>query len=128
MLDTNAASDVIKGTHPTVRARLRTQPGPVYISAITEGELRLGLAKRPETTKLAQTVEAFLATGSVLAFDSDAAIAYGHVRATLEARGQPLGANDMLIAAHALSRGLTLVTADKAFSRVDGLSVEDWSG
>ncbi len=83
--------------------------------------------RRGRSDEAGATVEAFLATGSVLAFNSDAAIAFGHVRATLEAQGQPLGANDMLIAAHALSRGLTLVTADKAFSRVDGLSVEDWS-
>ncbi len=127
MLDTNAASDVIKGIRPAVRAKLRAQPGPVYISAITEGELRFGVAKRPEATQLAQTVEAFLATSVVLTFDSAAAAAYGRLRAALEAQGQPLGANDMLIAAHAIARGLTLVTADRAFARVAGLATDDWS-
>ncbi len=89
--------------------------------------MRFGVAKRPEATQLAQTVEAFLATGVVLTFDSAAAAAYGRVRAALEAQGQPLGANDMLIAAHAIARGLTLVTADRAFARVAGLSTDDWS-
>ncbi len=128
MLDTDAARDVIRGTRPTVRARLRTQPGPVYISAITEGELRFGLAKRPEATKLAQTVEAFLATGSVMPSIPTPPSPTGMCVRRWRRRGNRSGRTDMLIAAHALSRGLILVTADKAFSRVDGLSVEDWSG
>jgi tRNA(fMet)-specific endonuclease VapC len=72
-------------------------------------------------------IDALIEEIEALDFDLRAAAAYGHVRAHLEAGGTPIGANDMLIAAHALSRGLTVVTDDVAeFERVKGLKVQNW--
>lgn len=127
MLDTNTASHVIKGSSEPVRARLLTTPtNAVCISAITEGELRFGLAKRPKAVRLATGVEAFLLRVSILPWDSLAAVRYGPLRASLEGAGTPLGRLDTLIAAHALAAGAVLVTHDGAFTRVPGLTIEDW--
>jgi tRNA(fMet)-specific endonuclease VapC len=128
MLDTNTASALIKNLSPGLRDRIAATPvAHVCISAVTEGELRFGLARMPDT-KHAAAARAFLATVTILAWDSAAANAYGALRATLEASGNPLGALETLIAAHALAAGCRLVTADRAFARVPGLAVEDWTG
>ena len=97
------------------------------ISAVTEGELRFGLARRPEATRLRQVVEEFLLRVAILPWDSDAAHHYGHLRASLERDGQPMGNLDTLIAAHALATSSVLVTNDHAFSRIKKLKVEDWT-
>jgi tRNA(fMet)-specific endonuclease VapC len=72
-------------------------------------------------------VEEFLFEVPTLSWDTSAAECYGTLRASLEAAGTPLGELDTLIAAHALANGLVLVSADKAFARVAGLKLEDWS-
>jgi tRNA(fMet)-specific endonuclease VapC len=90
-------------------------------------ELRYGCAKRPGT-RLAARVEAFLDELPVIAFDRSAERAYGTIRAGLEGAGQTIGGNDLLIAAHALSLGTTIVTANvREFGRVAGLAVENWA-
>lgn len=126
MLDTNAVSHLIKG-HAAMTQRLLTVPMvSVNISAITEGELRFGLAKRPQAVRLRQAVEEFLLCVEVLPWESAIAQTYGVKRAGMERQGRPLGALDRLIAAHALAVEAVLVSNDRAFRQVAGLCVEDW--
>jgi tRNA(fMet)-specific endonuclease VapC len=127
LLDTNIISHLIKG-HPAVLHHVTTTPmSALFISAITEGELAFGLAKRPQAKKLHLAVSELLKRVDVLPWDSPAAAQYGSLRAMLEARGQILGSLDMRIAAHALSAGCVLVSNDQAFSMVPGLDVADWT-
>jgi tRNA(fMet)-specific endonuclease VapC len=128
LLDTNIASYIIKGNIPTVRRRLvRVPMAQVFISAVTEGELRYGVARRPAATKLQQIVEEFLLRVTVLPWGSDAARQYGHLRADLERLGQPMGNLDVMIGAHALAAGAILISNDRVFTRIKKLRVEDWT-
>lgn len=128
LLDTNTASYIIKGNIPAVRSRLTRIPiTQVFISSITEGELRYGIARKPGATKWQQVVEEFLLQMTVLSWDSGAAKQYGDLRADLERQGQPMGTLDMMIGAHALVIGAILVSNDHAFTRITGLNVEDWT-
>jgi tRNA(fMet)-specific endonuclease VapC len=128
LLDTNTASYAIKGTIPRVRERLqKTASSDISISAVTEAELRFGLAKYPEATRLKIVVEEFLRFAEIRSWDSDAARHYAVVRAAAEREGRPSGSLDMMIAAHALALGAVLVTGDRVFRRVAGLKIEDWS-
>jgi len=127
LLDTNIASYIIKG-NIAVRRRLVTVPmDDVAISSVTEGELRYGVAKLPDNARLKTIVEAFLVRVNVRPWDSSAAQSYGPLRAGLEADGAGLANLDTMIAAHALARGSILITHDKAFARVKGLTLEDWT-
>ena len=128
MLDTSTASYIIKNNIPAVRRRLvRVPMEQIAISAVTEGELRFGVARRPDATRLQSIVEEFLLHVTILPWDSDAAQQYGQLRATLERDGQPMGNLDTMIGAHAMAAGAVLVTHDQAFSRVKKLKVEDWT-
>ena len=127
MLDTNAVSHLIRG-HPALTQRLLTVPmASVSISAITEGELRFGLAKRPQAVRLHQAVKEFLLCVEVLPWESATAQIYGVQRASMERQGRPLAALDLLIATHALAVDAVLVSNDRAFRQVTGLRVEDWA-
>ena len=111
-----------------VRERLLKVPmAEVGISAVTEAELRCGVARKPEAVRLKTAVEEFLLRVEALPWDSDAAQQYAQVRADLERTGKPMGNLDMMIAAHALSLDLTLVTHDQVFAFVDGLKTDDWT-
>lgn len=128
LLDTNIASYVIKGTLPSIRKRLGRIPmAQLFVSAVTEAELRYGVARRPEATRLARVVEEFLIRVTILPWDSKAAKAYGDLRAELERAGQPMGNLDTMIGAHALAMGFVLVTNDMAFTRIKKLKTENWS-
>ena len=128
MLDTNTASYIIKGNIPSVRRRLLKVPiEQVFISTVTEGELRYGVAQHPEAMKLQQIVEEFLVRVTILVWDSEAARQYGRLRAGLEREGRPMGNLDTMIGAHALAAGSVLVTNDRAFSRIEKLKIEDWT-
>ena len=128
LLDTNTVSYVIKGNIPAVRNRLVKIPMvEVAISAVTEGELRYGLARKPEATHLQTIINEFLLRVTILPWDSEAAQQYGLLRAMLEREGQPMGNLDIMIGAHALSRDLVLVTNDRAFKRIRKLKNEDWT-
>ncbi|MGK2957476.1 MAG: type II toxin-antitoxin system VapC family toxin [Acidimicrobiales bacterium] len=127
MLDTNAVSDLIK-EHPGMVSSVMAAPmTSLCISAITEGELYFGLAKRPDAKRLHLVVGEFLRRVDVLAWDRAVAQCYGTLRADMEGKGKKLGSLDMLIAAHALSSGAVLVTNDQTFSHIPNLHVEDWS-
>ena len=129
LLDTNTVSQIIRGVPPRVSERLAATPiEQLFLSAITEGELMFGLARRPEAVRLAEAVAAFLRRVEVLPWDSAAAARYGPLRADLEAAGRPRGNLDTLIAAHALAAGATLVSSDLAFARVPDLATVDWAG
>jgi len=128
LLDTNTVSYYIAGNPPTVRDRLhRVGFQFTAVSTITEAELRYGVARNPNAARRRASVESFLRNASIQPWDSAAARAYGLLRAEQERKGKPLSTEDLMIAAHALSLGLTLVTNDSAFSFVDGLKIEDWT-
>ena len=127
MLDTNMVSHLIKA-HPAVVGRMVGVPmASLCISAITEGELLFGLAKRPEAKQLHLVVTEFLRRVDVLPWDSTVAQRYGPVRARLQEQGKSLAPLDLLIAAHAFHAGMVLVTNDRAFGQVAGLDLEDWT-
>jgi tRNA(fMet)-specific endonuclease VapC len=128
LLDTNIVSHVIRGDEPYVRQRLAALPmGTAVISAVTEAELHYGLARRGHPAGLTQRVQAFLVRIDVLPWDTEAASAYGGLRAACEAAGVTLAPLDLMIAAQARAIGATLVTRDRAFLRVpEGLQVETW--
>jgi len=127
MLDTNIVSHLLRG-HPGVMARVMATPmASLCLSSITGAELMYGLAKRPGASRLAHAVDELVRRVEVLSWMPSVMRGYGQVRAALESQGQPMGALDLLIAAHALDIGAVLVTNDQAFRRVAGLVVEDWS-
>jgi tRNA(fMet)-specific endonuclease VapC len=121
LLDTNTVSYILNGRSRAARVKLDANLEDSAISAVTEGELRFGLAKKPEAVKLRKAIESFLAAVTVLPWNSDAARSYGVMRAKMTAAGTPLGALDMMIAAHAASLDAVLVTTDKAFRHAQGL-------
>ncbi|MCR2831820.1 type II toxin-antitoxin system VapC family toxin [Acidithiobacillus ferrooxidans] len=127
MLDTNTVSHLLR-EHPVVTKRIVAVPmASLCISAVTEGELLFGLAKRPAAKHLHVAVRQFLRRVDVLPWGTSTAEHYGIVRADMERRGKILASLDLLIATHALSVDAVLVTNDKAFSQVVGLHVEDWT-
>ena len=128
MLDTNIVAFAKNNRPEVVLERMRRfDPGDLCISVVTLAELEYGVfnSSNPERNQLALTL--FLANIDVIPFD-DAAVEYGRIRADLRRKGTPIGANDLMIAAHAKSLGMTLVTNNtREFSRVEGLMLEDWA-
>jgi len=128
LLDTNTCSYIMKGNVPAVRQHLAHVPiAQVFISSVTEAELRYGVARRPQAANLQQVVDEFLLRVTVLPWDSKAAQEYGLLRAALERSGQPIGNLDLMIAAHALATGSVLVTNDRSFARIKTLKMENWA-
>lgn len=136
LLDTNIASHVIKGDIPQVRERLVSVPiHSVAVSVVTQAELLYGVAKRGNPTSLSKLVHEFLARVEVMPWTSDVAQSYGALRAACEACGATLAHADMMIAAHVKALAevhdedgqVVLVTRDRAFQRVPGLHIEDWT-
>lgn len=128
LLDTSVCIFLIRRRPEGLLRRLRgIDVAAVSVSSITVAELEYGVARseRPEQNALA--LAALLAPLTVEPFDDAAAAAYGPVRVALERAGTPIGSMDLLIAAHALALGRTLVTNNtREFERVPGLRVEDW--
>ena len=127
LLDTNTVSFIIRGQE-TVCSKLKKIPmSQLFISTITEAELRRGLMKKPEATRLAELVHEFLIRVTIQPWCSEAASAYATLRTECDKKGLSLGAMDMLIAAHALSLNCTLITNDQAMLKLKGIiSVKDW--
>jgi len=125
ILDTNAVSSLIQGRAAQLDALLRGRN--LCLSVISEAELRYGLARRPQATRLAQAVESLLAACTILPWTPVTSRSYGTLRAQLEASGVALSAMDLLIAAHASEHDAVIVSADQVFTRVPGLTVLNWT-
>ena len=127
MLDTDTCSYLLREHPQHVLARLDlVARDEVAISTVVGAELRYGAA-RVKSRKLAATIERWLALFVIVPWDDEAAQVYARIRAAVEAKGKPIGNLDLLIAAHALSRGATLVTNNtRHFSQVPGLRIENW--
>jgi tRNA(fMet)-specific endonuclease VapC len=127
LLDTNIVSDLVR--HPRGRIADRiAKVGEQHIctSIIVAAELRYGAAKKGSSQLTAQ-LEAVLGALDVLVLEAPVDTVYGELRARLEHAGEPMGANDLLIAAHAVALGHTVVTDnEREFSRIDNLQVENW--
>lgn len=129
LLDTNIAIYVIKRRPPEVRELFNQQHGRMALSVITLAELVHGAEKSSDPPRNLAVVEDFCSRLTILPYAEKAATHYGSIRAALESIGQPIGVNDVHIAAHARSEGLTLVTNNaREFQRVPGLLFENWVG
>ena len=128
MLDTNICIYLIKRRPASVLQRFRFfSVGDIGISSITLAEMEYGVARSGQPKKNREALEEFISALEVAAFDRGSTEAYGKIRAALEKKGRPIGAMDLLIAAHALSLGVRLVTNnEREFKRVPGLRVENW--
>lgn len=128
LLDTNICIYLIKQKPPQLLQRfLSFQPEEIGLSAISVAELSFGVQKSAFPEKNHAALELFLQPLEIVAFDDAAAMRYGRIRQQLQARRQPIGAFDMLIAAQAVSLNVTLVTNNvREFERVPGLMVENW--
>nr|WP_315491751.1 type II toxin-antitoxin system VapC family toxin [uncultured Rhodoferax sp.] len=130
LLDTNIISRIMKDGQgqdaQRYRARLLREPDCIVVtSVVVQCELLFGL-KRRASTRLQSAYERQMEQLPVLPLEDSVGFHYATLRHQLERAGTPIGANDTLIAAHALALGATLVTADAEFSRVPGLKVENW--
>ncbi|MFS8055640.1 type II toxin-antitoxin system VapC family toxin [Rhizobium sp. BR 317] len=127
LLDTNIISDLIRNPFgPAARRIEEIDPKEICTSIVVAAELRYGCAKKG-SAKLSAKVESVLETIPVLPLDMPADIKYGSIRAELEATGQSIGHNDLLIAAHASALDLTLVTDNtREFQRIHALKLENW--
>ena len=127
MLDTNVCIRVLRDKPQAARERFRAEAGSLAISTVVLCELHYGAAKSQRPDFHREELEAFASRLIVLPFDEDAAQHGGRIKADLQRRGQAIGPNDLLIAGHARSLGLKLITGNlKEFTRVDGLRCEDW--
>ena len=129
MLDTDTCSYIMKRSYPSVLTRLQeVAVSEVCISVVTKSELLFGVEISPRRRQDELALNAFLAHVEVLDFPDEAASHYARIRADLKARGTMIGANDLFIAAHARSLGLTLVTNNThEFGRVHNLALENWT-
>ena len=128
LLDTDVCVELLRGRAPHLFERLRRfEIDEIAISSITLAELQYGVAKSARPARHELLLAEFCAPLAILPFDSIAAETYGRVRAGLERAGTPIGPLDTLIAAHAISLRLTLVTNnEREFRQVAGLLVENW--
>lgn len=127
MLDTNLCIRVLRDRPAAVRQRFNETSEGLSISAVVLTELLHGAARSARPVENRRAVEDFAARLDVLPFDDVAADHAADIRADLERKGTMIGAYDLLIAGHARSRGLTVVTGNlREFRRVEGLRCEDW--
>ncbi len=128
-LDTNTCIYFLKGMHPSLRQKLSAcAPSDVRIPAIVMAELLFGAEKSQRVKENTEKVLAFMFPFQIVPFDAAAAHAYAKVRHMLEKAGQPIGANDMIIAATVLANAGVLVTNNVAeFRRVKKLKLENWA-
>lgn len=128
LLDTNIAIYVIKRRPMEALERFNRLAGQLCLSTISQAELLHGVEKSDRPEQNLRVVEDFCSRLTVLDYRQKAAAHYGQIRATLERKGTTIGVNDLHIAGHARSEGLTLVTNNlKEFERVDGLLLENWA-
>jgi tRNA(fMet)-specific endonuclease VapC len=127
LLDTNIVSDLVRNPQGFVAQKIRrVGEQRVCTSILVASELRYGAAKR-QSARLTAQLEAVLGALEVVPFESPADVTYGALRARLEKAGRPIGGNDLLIAAHAVALGYTIVSDnEREFARIPGLPHENW--
>jgi tRNA(fMet)-specific endonuclease VapC len=127
LLDTNIVSDLVRNPQGRVAQKIRrVGEQRICTSIIVAAELRYGAAKR-QSARLTVQLEEVLGALEVVRFESPADATYGTFRARLEKAGRPIGANDLLIAAHAVALGYTIVSDnEREFARIPGLPHENW--
>jgi tRNA(fMet)-specific endonuclease VapC len=128
LLDTNVCVDFLNRRFPGVTERIRSSPPEdLCVSSVVVAELRYGADRSQKAAENHDRLDVLTAEVQCLDFDLAAASVYGRIRAALEAQGTPVGPYDMMIAAHAVSQGLVLVTDnEREFQRVFGLRIENW--
>jgi tRNA(fMet)-specific endonuclease VapC len=127
LLDTDTCIYALKQNEHVIGRLLATAREDVFVSVITEAELRTGAAKSSAPVKTLRAIENFLRPLTLIDFTSDDAIAYATVRARLERAGTPIGPLDTLLASQAVARKLTFVSNnEREFRRVAGLAIENW--
>jgi tRNA(fMet)-specific endonuclease VapC len=127
MLDTDISSYIIKRRPATLADKFEKHAEALSVSMMTAAELRFG-AEKAGRSKLAELVEAYLERLAILDWTKEVSVHYARIRSQLERSGKPIGNMDLLIASHAVSQGMTLVTNNlKHFSTVAGLKVEVWN-
>ena len=127
MLDTNLCIRVLRDRPKAISARFTAEAPKLAISTIVLYELRHGAERSQRPAHQHALVDAFAANLTVLDYDANAAQHSAQIKADLEVRGNIIGPNDLLIAGHARSLGVTLITGNLGeFTRVDGLRCEDW--
>lgn len=127
MLDTNLCIRVLRDRPAGLRERFNTESNSICISTVVLSELLYGAEKSARPAEGRSAVEEFAQRLPVLAFDEAAAAHTAEIRASLARQGLPIGSYDALIAGHARSEGLIVVTGNlREFQRVDGLRCEDW--
>jgi tRNA(fMet)-specific endonuclease VapC len=128
MLDTDISSYIMKRSNKAVLKRLEQTPiAEVCISVITKSELMYGVEMSPRRQQDQRALDEYLRYVEVLDCPDEAALHYGQICAALKRQGMMIGANDLFIAAHARSLGLTVVTNNlREFGRVEGLQIENW--
>lgn len=128
LLDTNIVIELLRHRPIALRKRLSDHSDAVAVSSITVAELIYGVERSTARADNKRATDGFLALVDVVPFDAAAAAHAGEIRADLASRGRPIGAYDVLIAGHARSRGLAVVTNNRReFDRVEGLQVQDWT-
>lgn len=127
LLDTSTIVALIRGRHDHARGRFRDAEGRLGVSTVTVMELEYGVERGLDPRRARGEAEELVSLVDVLPFDEVAAMHAGRVRAQLAAAGTPIGPFDTLLAGHARSLGLVMVTHNaREFERVPGLQVEDW--
>jgi tRNA(fMet)-specific endonuclease VapC len=127
MLDANICIRVMRNRPPEILARLEAEAGRMAVSVIVHHELEYGVRRADDPEKQAALLDKFLSLIVVIDFDEAASVHAADIKADLASRGNMIGPNDVLIAGHARSLGVKLITGNlKEFSRVEGLRCEDW--
>lgn len=128
LLDTNTGIRYLNGRSPQVKARLQSlRPEDIVLCSVVKAELNYGAARSRDPERTMARMAEFEAPFTSLPFDDSCVDAYGQIRSELEKAGTPIGPNDLMIAAIALTHNLTLVTHNtREFQRVARLSLADW--
>ena len=128
LLDTNTCIRYLNGRSLSIRTRLQSlTPQDVVLCSVVKAELHYGAARSRDPERTMARITQFVSPFTSLPFDDSCAPVYGGIRAQLDQAGTPIGPNDLMIAAIALTHGLTLVTHNtREFGRVSGLVLEDW--
>jgi len=134
LLDTNTFSYIATGVSQAARTEFlrlsQDRDSTIFLSAITEAEVRFGMAKHKLSRSRRDAIEGLLANFQILQWGTDEAMAYAETRVVLEAKGITVSNMDMLIAAHALATDTVLVSADKIFAKISditGLTIVNWA-